>query len=242
MERLDALRGFAILWMAFFHFCFDLNLYALIVPHQRFLEDPFWTLQRVGIVSLFLLCAGLGQACAQDAGQSWRSFWRRWGQILGCAVLVSAGSAIMFPRSWISFGVLHGMAAMLLIVRLLLPCLMRMRWCSLAITAAAVVAVALPQVFRRDVFNSRWLDWTGLPSRLPYTQDYVPVLPWLGVMLLGALLGVWLLHRHREWFKGPLPELLRPLALLGRWSLSFYMIHQLVFLGIIIAWVNFTRI
>ena len=66
-DRLDALRGVAILWMASFHFCFDLNHYGLLTPPQHFLDDPFWTLQRTGIVSLFLLCAGLGQAVALEA-------------------------------------------------------------------------------------------------------------------------------------------------------------------------------
>lgn len=107
-DRLDALRGFALVWMAVFHFCFDLSTFRFI--DANFYADPLWTTQRTMILSLFLLCAGAGQAIAVQQGQSWSRFWRRWGQIVGCAVLVSAGSALMFPRSWISFGVLHGMA------------------------------------------------------------------------------------------------------------------------------------
>ena len=61
-ERLDALRGVAIVWMAGFHFSFDLNFYQLLHPRQNFYGDPFWTVQRSCIVSLFLFCAGLGQA------------------------------------------------------------------------------------------------------------------------------------------------------------------------------------
>jgi peptidoglycan/LPS O-acetylase OafA/YrhL len=30
---------------------------------------------------------------------------------------------------------------------------------------------------------------------------------------------------------GAVPAVLHPLAVLGRWSLSFYMLHQLVFIG-----------
>ena len=49
--------------------------------------------------------AGLAMAVALDAGQRWPAFWRRWAQVAGCAALVSAGSALVFPRSWIAFGV-----------------------------------------------------------------------------------------------------------------------------------------
>ena len=66
---------------------------------------------------MFLLGAGAGQAVAIDAGQTWARFWRRWAQIAGCALLVSLGSLQMFPHSWISFGVLHGMAVMLILLR-----------------------------------------------------------------------------------------------------------------------------
>ena len=105
-DRLDLLRACAIVWMAGFHFSFDLNQYRVIAP-QDFYADPFWTQQRWCIVSMFLLGAGAGQAVAADLGQTWRRFWRRWAQVAGCAVLVSIGSYVMFPRGWISFGVGH---------------------------------------------------------------------------------------------------------------------------------------
>src|SRR6185369_16985043 len=117
-DRLDLWRGCAMVWMAGFHFSFDLNQYGFIA-RQNFYDDPFWTTQRLCIVSMFLLGAGAGQAVAVDAGQTWARFWRRWSQVAGCAVLVSIGSYVMFPHSWISFGVLHGMAVMLLLLRLL---------------------------------------------------------------------------------------------------------------------------
>ena len=73
---IDALRGAAMLWMTAYHFCFDLQHFGY--TRQNFYEDPFWTWQRTGIVSLFLLCAGAGQAIAVLQGQSWPRFWRRW--------------------------------------------------------------------------------------------------------------------------------------------------------------------
>lgn len=235
--RLDALRGAAIVWMAVFHFCFDLNFFGYWQPYQRFQVDPFWTLQRTSIVTLFLLCAGMGQAVALAAGQGWPRFWRRWAQVAGCAVLVSMGSATMFPRTWISFGVLHGITVMLLIVRLVAPPLLARGLMGRAtLLALALLAIALPRLVHHPVFDTRWLNWTGLVTRLPRTEDYVPVLPWLGVVIAGVLVGTWLLERRPRVLGGALPGALRPLALLGTWSLTFYMVHQPVLIGAIRAW------
>jgi uncharacterized membrane protein len=233
-DRLDALRGLAIVWMALFHFAFDLNHYGLIEPRQNFYRDPLWTVQRTFILSGFLLCAGAGLAVALDAGQAWSRFWRRWAQVAGCAVIVSVGSAAMFPRSWIAFGVLHGIAVMLVLARLLAP----LR-AGLWLLGAALVA--LPLWWRHPAFDAPWLQWIGLVTRKPVTEDWVPVLPWLGVMLWGLAAGQWLLAHRRGWVSGSVPAALRPLAALGRWSLSFYMLHQPVLIGAILLYTTIRR-
>jgi uncharacterized membrane protein len=227
-DRLDALRGFAIVWMAGFHLAFDLNTFGLLEPRQNFYVDPFWTWQRTAIVTLFIFCAGLAQAAALDAGQRWPRFWRRWAQVAGCAVLVSLGSAWMFPGSWISFGVLHGLAVMLILSRLMAP-LRGWLW------PLGALALLLPWFVQHAFFDSRLTNWIGLVTRKPVTEDWVPVLPWLGVMLWGLAAGQWLLARRRSVLSGPMPAAARPLAWLGRWSLSFYMLHQPVLIGSLLA-------
>jgi len=172
-ERLDALRAVAIVWMATFHFSFDLAHFG--ITQQNFYRDPFWLDQRTCIVSLFLFCAGLGQAVAAAQGQSWRRFWRRWSQIAGCAVLVSIGSALMFPDSWISFGVLHGIAVMLIVARLTAG------W-GAWLWPLGLVAMLLPRALHEPFFDTRLTNWVGLVTHKPVTEDWVPVLPWLGVV------------------------------------------------------------
>ena len=227
-DRLDVLRAVAIVWMAAFHFGFDLNHFGLLDPRQNFQRDALWTTQRTCIVTLFLFCAGLGQAVALQAGQGWPRFWRRWAQVAGCAVLVSAGSALMFPRSWIFFGVLHGIAVMLILCRLLAPL-------RLWLLPLGALAIALPRFVGLPIIDHPALRWIGLVTHKPITEDYVPVLPWLGVMLLGLAAGQWLLQHRRDALAGPVPLALQPLAALGRWSLSFYMLHQPVLIGAILA-------
>ena len=65
------LRGLAMVWMTLFHFSYDLQHFGYL--HTNFYADPFWTVQRASIVSLFVFCAGLGQAIAVQQAQSWRT-------------------------------------------------------------------------------------------------------------------------------------------------------------------------
>jgi uncharacterized membrane protein len=231
-ESIDALRGVAIVWMTAFHFSFDLNHFGW--THQNFYADPLWTWQRTAIVGLFLFCAGLGQAIAVEQGQTWSRFWKRWGQIAGCALLVTAGSLVMFPRSFIYFGVLHGIALMLIVVRLTAGW---GRWLWLAGAAALALKFgaewAHMQWPQLEFLNARAWNWLGLISRKPITEDYVPIIPWLGVMWWGMAAGQWLLARKREWVQRPLPRQTSPLAWLGRWSLTWYMLHQPVMIGVV---------
>jgi uncharacterized membrane protein len=233
-DRLDALRCVAIVWMAAFHFGFDLNHYGFLTPKHNFHNDPLWTTQRTVIVSLFLFCAGIGQAIALEQGQSGKRFWRRWAQVAGCALLVSAGSALMFPKSWISFGVLHGIALMLIIVRFMPP-LGAWAW------PLGLVAMLLPGSVKDSFFDSRLTNWVGLVTRKPLTEDFVPLLPWLGVMLWGLAAGRCLLEHRRDWLAGRVPAWMKPMARLGSWSLSFYMLHQPIFIGALMAWIALRR-
>ncbi len=236
-DAVDALRGFAMVWMTAFHFCFDLVQFGY--SQQNFYNDPLWTWQRTVIVSLFLFCAGLGQAIAVNQGQSWSRFWCRWGQLMACALLVTAGSWFMYPQSFIYFGVLHGMALMWIIVRLtahwggwlwiLGAVAIGMPW-----LAAETLLTALPVEFQA-IFNSPFLNWLGLITHKPITEDYVPLLPWLGVMWWGVAAGRWGLRRAETPLSRRLPGVLKPLAKLGRWSLSYYMLHQPVMIGVLMV-------
>ncbi len=229
-DSIDTLRGVAILWMTVYHFCFDLNHFGWL--KQNFYVDPFWTWQRTAIVSLFLFCAGLGQAVALAQGQRWGRFWKRWAQVAGCAMLVTAGSYWMYPRSFIYFGVLHGIALMLVVVRLT-GGWGRWLWLAgaLAILAKPFAEMAHGQWTGLDFLNGPAWNWLGLVSRKPITEDYVPLIPWLGIMWWGVAAGQWLLARRRHWVQKRMPTRTAPLAWLGRWSLSWYMVHQPVLMG-----------
>lgn len=228
-----------MVWMTVFHFCFDLSHFGYL--QQNFYADPFWTWQRSAIVSLFLFCAGLGQAIAVDQGQSWPRFGRRWSQVAGGALLVSAGSYAMYPGSFIYFGVLHGLAVMLLIARWSAGWGRWLWWLgALAFATNLIAPYALDAAGAAELFNSKGLNWLGLITYKPVTEDYVPLIPWLGVMWWGLATGRWVLQRHPGWLRHQLPVPGPALARLGRWSLSYYLLHQPVLIGLLllVAWMT----
>ncbi|MDM7943631.1 MAG: heparan-alpha-glucosaminide N-acetyltransferase [Hydrogenophaga sp.] len=234
LDRIDQLRAVAMLWMTAYHFCFDLHFFRLI--REDFYRDPFWTWQRTAIVSLFLFTAGLSQAVALHQGQTWARFWRRWWQVAAAAALVTASSLLVFPDSFIYFGVLHGIAVMLVVVRLTAGW---GAWLWLLGAVAIGCKFAAPFLIQAvpalEVLNAPWLNWLGLISSKPVTEDYVPLVPWLGAMWWGMAAGRWLLHHRPHWLGGTAPArgAGKALAFMGRWSLSYYLLHQPVLMALI---------
>ena len=66
----------------------------------------------------------------------------------------------------------------------------------------------------------------------PVTEDYVPLFPWTGVLLIGIAAGHWLLRAR---FAPLAPARHAPAALrwLGRHSLIIYLGHQPLLIGLL---------
>jgi uncharacterized membrane protein len=142
----------------------------------------------------------------------------------------------MYPNSFIYFGVLHGIAVMLLIVRWTAGW-GRWLWLAGGLVFAAYLGAsqAIDAWGLSDFFNQPAVNWLGLITKKPVTEDYVPLVPWLGVMWWGVAAGQWLLTKRQGWLTVPTPGLLAPLNWLGRFSLSWYMLHQPVMIGALMA-------
>jgi uncharacterized membrane protein len=222
LPGLDALRGLAIVAMIAYHFCFDLRWFGF--ARFDFEHDAAWIAARSAILGSFLLIAGASVVLAARRPDFARRLALRLAQIAGAAALVSTGSLLAFPRTWIWFGVLHAIAVSLLIAWPLL----RYPRVAVALGAAIVVAgVALAH----PVFDTPWLRWVGLMTHKPATEDYVPLLPWTGLVLIGTGLGHALVRRpHALDSAARLPAALR---FLGRHSLVAYLAHQPILLALL---------
>ncbi len=221
---IDGLRGAALCLMIVYHFSFDLGWFGLI--HADFDHDPFWLGFRGVIVSAFMLLVGLSLLLARRAGVTPRHFWRRIALIAFCAILVSAATYFTFPQTFVTFGILHCIAIASVLA-----------WPATRFPLAALVAgaaiVIVGNVVALPLFDTPWLQWLGLMTHKPATEDYVPLLPWLGVVMIGIALGHWLSLRQFQ----PLRPLSRVapfwLRWLGRHSLLVYMVHQPVLIGLL---------
>lgn len=215
---LDIVRGVAIAAMVVYHAAWDADFLGL--APAGFFTGWGWDWFRYAILSSFLLLVGVGLVLAHGDGFRARRFWRRFALIAACAGLITASSALAFPRHMIVFGVLHGIA----LSSLLGLAFLRLPWFVTGLAGAAVIAAG---ALSFPVFDTPALGWIGFRATPPASRDFVPLVPWFGVVLLGMALA-----RLRR----PLPAKLsehrpataagRGLAFAGRHSLLVYMVHQ----------------
>lgn len=220
---IDALRGLALVAMVLYHLVWLLNLFG----YTRFelFTDPFWLAARTVILCSFLGISGFVIGLAGEDVRSWTRYLRRLGLLTGAALAVTLGTLWSFPDAYVFFGVLHCLA----LSAVLALAFRRLPWWGVALAAAFWLSVTrLPFV---PHFDQPWLAWLGLVSRLPVTNDYVPIFPWFGVVLAGLAIGK--LAGPAERFGRAVAGLPAPIALQwpGRHSLPLYLIHPPLIMG-----------
>jgi uncharacterized membrane protein len=224
IRAIDAMRGTAICLMIVYHAAFDLNWFHII--NADFNHDRFWLASRDLIVSSFLLLVGVSLVLAHRAGNSPRQFWRRIALVGACALLVTLGSYVTFPKTFITFGILH-----CIVVSSILG------WPLVRYPRAAlitgIVVIVVGAAIGVPLFDLPWLNWVGLMTFRPATEDYVPLLPWFGVVLVGISTGWWLLDRRKQALQRISRASPRWLTWLGRHSLLVYMVHQPIMVGLL---------
>jgi uncharacterized membrane protein len=101
------------------------------------------------------------------------------------------------------------------------------------VIVAAVLCFLAPPVFAAPAFDNPWLLWLGLETVFPRSNDFVPLLPWFGVVLFGiAAARLWTSFGRSD---HPLLQVQPPwqLVWLGRWSLVIYLVHQPVLFSLV---------
>lgn len=229
LAAVDAARGAAVALMLLYHFFFDLAWFGSFAAD--FNNDPFWLSLRALILSLFLAVSGISIHLSTRKGIRWSRYWRGVAVLVVAAALVSVGSYAVFPNSWIFFGVLHCIA----VSRLLALPFVGRPWAAVVL---GVLVLAAGHTLEFPLFDQPGLRWVGMMTHKPVTEDYVPLVPWTGVVLAGMFAGHVMVGGpggHLAKWK-PVSPAWGPVLWMGRHSLPVYLLHQPV------LWAAFTAL
>lgn len=216
--------------MIAFHLVFDLQMFGLL-PYGTTAEPFFYWHARL-VAGSFLFLAGFSLWLAHREGIRWQSFWWRWGKLAAAAALVTGATYLAMPDYFVFFGILHtlALASLLGLLFLRLPAFL---------TAGAGALVMLGSyVLPSPTFNAPLLRFLGLATEPTLTVDFEPIFPWVGPFLIGLACAKTLGKAGALGFlKVPETRLVRWLAWPGQHSLTIYLIHQPVLMGLIWVYV-----
>ncbi len=228
LGRLDIARGVALIAMAIYHFGWDLEFFGYLV--QGSASQGWWRIFARCIASSFLFLVGFSLVLAHGRAIRWHSFLKRLAQIIAAAAAISLLTWFFVPQGFIFFGILHqiALASLLGLFFLHVPV-----WIILPVAA---LTIAAPHYISSDFFNYPALWWVGLSSVTPVSNDYVPLFPWFGAVLLG-MATVRILQKTGliTLLQGGIRPLWaqRGLTFIGKHSLIFYLVHQPVLMGLL---------
>lgn len=227
LPELDLLRTIAILCMVVFHGGYDLAVfYDWDIP----VFGPAWTLFARATASLFLLLVGISFAISASHKETITHLWKRqhnrFWMLAGSAALVSIATYLADPGTFVRFGILHLIALSMLI----LPLIRFLKeW---AIFLGAAIAIAGQWTIQTSTLQPLSMIMGFAPIGF-MTVDYFPLLPWLGVILIGYGLRYLLYVRLTGWRPVLFDRIPTTITWPGRHSLMIYLVHQPVLLAIL---------
>ncbi|MBI1970490.1 DUF1624 domain-containing protein [Candidatus Woesearchaeota archaeon] len=226
--EVDLFRGIAIILVVLFHFFYDLNWLGIL---QNEMYQGWWlVLQRIA-ASSFLGLVGLSLILAWQKHKEGfsRHCIKRGGSVLLWGMVISLVTFIALGEGFVRFGVLHLIGLSILIA----PVIVRMP--SVIHLLLGITLLFGGSVVKAFSTTTPFLLWLGIPYPGFWSVDYFPVIPWLGVILLGMAAGTWLFPKGKRRISVPeqVPILLQWLPWLGQKTLWIYLIHQPIMVGVL---------
>lgn len=239
---LDGYRGFSLVSMFAFHGYYDLVFVFGFWPH--YLDSSLYTIWQQTIVLSFIFIAGASTCYSKN-------IWQHGVQLQLLGLAITLVTMVVLPSEMIIFGVLSFLGTSLLLLAPFQNKLTELNTNPMSLQVLAifcVVGFVLTQGLSRGyvgLYGWRLLDLSnsyismlgfmlGLPTRGIISADYVPLLPHFFIFLLGRVLWQYHLRRDAAGEQKNLSDstIMQPFLWLGRHSLGFYLLHQIILYGI----------
>lgn len=231
---IDTLRGVALIAMATYHLGWNLDFFGYLDPGTS--TRGLFRIYARSIASSFLFLVGVSLVLAHFPRIRWHAFWKRYAMVAGAAAAISLATFLAFPNGWIYFGILHNIAISSLVglAFLRLPILLTGVAALLVICLMVVNTSIVPGIVDSPVFDTRLLAWLGFAETPPFSNDYVPLFPWIAPVLAGIVAAR--LALAMNWLPRLASVQTKPnrLSKMGqRHSLLFYLVHQPVLIALV---------
>ena len=238
--ELDFLRGIAIVMMVFMHFSYDVRYEFGTNAFEYLSTDRFWTFIHPIITGLFVSLSGI--CCTMS-----RNNLKRGLRLLGVALLFTLGTVFIYNVMGIDvlilFNVLHVLAISTLVYALFIfiekKTNMNYMGMTLVIGLIGLYIMLLNnELYRYDYTTNNLLFLpVGIQIKnTPSMGDYMPLIPWMGVFLVGSVIGRTCYKEKKTLFPTSSKLLRRitgPFEFLGRHSLLIYLVHQPIVYGVL---------
>ncbi len=203
--------------MVIFHFIYDLKFFGYVNWNTP--DGEGWRTFRHIILISFFICLGASLHLSYHKAVNWKKFSKRLIQILASAFAISMVSLLMVPNNYIYFGVLHfiAVASVLCIFFANKP------------RTSLFIGLGIIIIYNIGLVSGLW-PFIYIRDLLPrYSNDYVGLFPWLGVVFIGIWLASIAFLRN-----DPLKYFSENtwIALPGKHSLVIYLVHQPLFFAI----------
>jgi uncharacterized membrane protein len=213
---LDFIRGFAILLMIFFNYSVTLTYFRLINLAYDFL---YWFVFPRVIASIFIFVSGVvAYVTYKNSKEKFcKIYFFRGLKLLIFAILISIFTYLFVPSGAIVFGILHFFA----VTSFLVPFFIKYGRLNLI---AGILITLFGFYLQLITFNFSFLFWLGFIPQNFFTFDYFPIIPWLGILMLGIYFGQNVAQKvAKVKFNGFLS---RFFVFFGKNSLLIYLMHQ----------------
>jgi uncharacterized membrane protein len=213
---LDSIRGFAIILMIIFNYSVTLNYFRVFEIPYNFL---YWFVFPRFIAAIFVFVSGIVAYVSYKnlKEKIRRNYFLRGFKLLFFAILITLFTYLFVPNETIFFGILHFFA----VSSFLVPFFIKYRRFNFVAGCFITLVGFYMQLIS---FNFSFLFWLGfIPSNF-VTFDYFPLMPWLGVLMLGIYFGGNIVKKVAKAQSNSIFG--RFFAILGKNSLTIYLVHQ----------------